>query len=81
MKITVNVVQVCSDICCEMMMNMQQEALNKHPKDLPFPNGIIKENELGDIVYTEEAEKVFHRLYKRVFNILQQSKEQINESE
>ena len=76
MEMTINVEQVCSDVACEMMMEMQQEALEKHPQDLPFPNGIIKEDTSGKIVYTEEAETMFHGFYKRVFDILEQAKEE-----
>lgn len=77
MKVIVNLVEAASDLACEFLIELQQEALNKNPKDLPFPNGIIKEREDGTIVYTQEAQKIYNRLYIKVLSVLKNQSKKV----
>jgi hypothetical protein len=73
MNITINIIEVASRLADDDLMNMQNSALEKHPHDLPFPNGIVKEIvEDGQeiVVYTEEAQDMFNERYDYWFDFL-----------
>ncbi len=69
MNITINIIEVASRLADDDLMNMQNSALEKHPHDLPFPNGIVKEED-DVVVYTEEAQDMFNERYDYWFDFL-----------
>lgn len=70
---TINVTRTIAEVCDTVMADMQEEALEKHPQDLPFPNGIVKEQG-NDVVYTEEAQLVFNSLFKKFLPLFKDNK-------
>lgn len=73
MKMTIDVSRTIADICDTVMSEMQQEALENHPDNLPFPNGIIQEMN-NEIQYTEAAQAKFNELYKQFYSIIEDNK-------
>jgi hypothetical protein len=73
MNITINIIEVASELADKDLMDMQNSALEKNPHDLPFPNGIVKEivedgHEI--VVYTDEAQEMFNDRYDYWFDFL-----------
>ena len=61
----VNRLELASELADIKLMAMQNEALENNIDKLPFTNGIVKEDENGDVVYTEEAQEMFNVLYAK----------------
>lgn len=65
MNITINIVELASELADNDLMQMQSKAIDRDA-ELPFPNGIVREEEVNGeeiVVYTDEAQEMFNIRY------------------
>lgn len=70
-NVTINRLELSSELADKKLNDLQQEELKNN--NAYYPNGIVKENENGDVIYTEEAQDDFNQFYSEYSTIIEQS--------
>ena len=71
MKVQVNILELATELANQKIIRYQKDALNGFTHCLPLPNGINKEDEHGEISYTDEAQQLFNQYYDEFFTIIE----------
>ena len=71
--ITINIVEVASELADNELERLQNESLYKDGQNLYFPNGIVQEDpdDENTTIYTEEAQDKFNELYDWYYSFLE----------
>lgn len=69
MIVAVNIIELASELADKKLQEIQQEEL-KAKDCVSMPNGIVKEEPNGDVIYTEEAQDLFNDYYDQYWNLI-----------